>query len=405
MSDNIDQGEIMMEPVVEHLNREHSQLPFLDALRGTMCFWVLAGHTLAMAGMTLPVLSHVALAVDIFMFVSGFLMTYYFRVREDREPWEAPATWRAFYLRRFFRIAPAYYGFLLIALVFREWYHAAVFAILSHYPMGFTFSADLPPLGWQDILTHATFTFGLFQKYAASNALPDWSIGLEMQFYLALPFIMLLYKRAGHLVSTALLLALWAAANMVFAIYSGPPKLLGIYPEPSFLPLKLNCFAIGILLAECYYFKSRDARKGVLLCLFSIGVAIATTTKCQVLVTLLSVLMLVYPGESVVSGNAGRFLGWLRGVLGSRPCRFLADTSYSVYLLHLLVLFPLAARLTAKPWFLRLPGLRRYFLLLGIMILIVYPISFLVHKFVERPGIALGRQLVRRYRPAASVRG
>lgn len=388
---------------MKHLNREHSHLPFLDGLRGLMSFWVVAGHTMMAAGLVLPVISKPQFAVDIFMFVSGFLMAYYFRVRQDREPWNSPVTWRDFYIRRFFRIAPAYYFFLLIALVFQSWFHAKHYIIVSTFPPPWAdrvkVPETLPPLHWLDILSHFSLTFGLIPKYAASNSLPDWSIGLEMQFYLALPFIMLLYKRAGHLLATGCLLALWLAAINLFGVYEGSaPKLLGLFPQPTFLPLKLNCFTIGILLAECYYFKDIKVRKSLLLCLLAFGLACATSSKYLAVTVVISALLLVYGGNSAPAG-VRKMLDVLYGAFNSRLCAFLADTSYSVYLLHNLVLLPLAAWFVLHPSFVNLPPKERYLLLLGCVALIVYPIAFLVHKFVERPGILLGKQFIRHHRP------
>jgi peptidoglycan/LPS O-acetylase OafA/YrhL len=41
-----------------------------------------------------------------------------------------------------------------------------------------------------NILTHITFLFGLFPQYASNDVLPDWSLSLEMQFYVAIPLIL-----------------------------------------------------------------------------------------------------------------------------------------------------------------------------------------------------------------------
>ncbi|CAH2786711.1 MAG: Acyltransferase 3 [uncultured Caballeronia sp.] len=43
-----------------------------------------------------------------------------------------------------------------------------------------------------NVVTHLTYTFGMFPRYAFNTPLPDWSIGLEMQFYAVFPLLMLL---------------------------------------------------------------------------------------------------------------------------------------------------------------------------------------------------------------------
>ena len=396
-----------MDTGATHFNREHSHLPFLDALRGLMAVWVLAGHTLRASGGSLPLLSTPGRAVDIFMLVSGFLMAYYFRIREDKEAWESPRTWQAFYIRRFFRIAPAYYAVLLVALIFRNPLQTCAYQVLSAFPLsGASGEHVLPvlaPLHWADILTHLTFTFGFIPQYASSTPLPDWSIGLEMQFYLALPFIMLLYRRAGHLLSTLLLIAVWAAANHFIGVGPGvAPKVLGHFPMAAFLPLKLNCFVVGILLAESLYFKDRNARKSAMLCLFAFAVAGATSTRILTASACLSALLLIYRGESAPFGIRA-VLARVQRALRSRPCAFLADTSYGVYLLHVLAVWPLGAWLALHPTYLRLPANERFFLFLGAMLSIVYPIAWLLHKFVEQPGIKLGKQFIRHHRRASQI--
>jgi peptidoglycan/LPS O-acetylase OafA/YrhL len=256
----------------------------------------------------------------------------------------------------------------------------------------------IEPLHWIGLLTHLTFTFGAITKTTLSTMLPDWSISLEMQFYLALPFIMLLYRRAGHIVSTVLLVAAWVIANHLFSFgHDMAARPFGHFPMPSFLPLKLNCFAIGILLAESLYFKNSDARRSWLLCLLALGVA-CTLDKYVILLASFSALMLLYSGDSAPA-PVRNGLAWIRSIFGSRPCVFLADTSYGVYLFHLLALWPMAAWFAQHQAFRRLPGVERFAICLSILLLVAYPVAWAMHKFVEQPGIALGKRFIRRNKP------
>jgi peptidoglycan/LPS O-acetylase OafA/YrhL len=261
-------------------------------------------------------------------------------------------------------------------------------------------NATLPPLSWQDVVTHITFLFGFIPQYASSNAIPDWSIGLEMQFYMALPFIMLFLRRAGHIVTAIALLGLWVAANHLIGVYAGSaPKPLGQFPQPTFLPLKLNCFLVGILLAESYYFRGRDLKKAAFLLVMCLAVALGTATKIVFSVTAISALMLAYPPGGVATG-VWRAVAWAQRKFDSPVCSFLGDTSYGVYLLHNLFILPLAAWVLTKPALMHLPGKERFALLLVCVAGIAYPTAYLLHRFVERPGIAIGRKLIRRSRNA-----
>ena len=85
------------------------QLAFLDGLRGFASLWVLVGHAMFLTGYKVMILAEPDLAVELFIIISGFLMTFHYQARQAREPWTAPDTWRIFWVRRFFRIAPLYY--------------------------------------------------------------------------------------------------------------------------------------------------------------------------------------------------------------------------------------------------------------------------------------------------------
>ena len=76
----------------------------------------------------------------------------------------------------------------------------------------------------------------------------------------------------------------------------------------------------------------------------------------------------------------------------------MADTSYGVYLTHVLILLPVTAWFVQHPGFVHLAPMRRYTLLLITMVAIAYPVAFLIHKLIERPGIAVGKNLIRRIR-------
>jgi peptidoglycan/LPS O-acetylase OafA/YrhL len=376
----------------QKVSAEPTHLKIVDGLRGALSLWVLAGHVAFCSGAAIPLLDSAGLAVDIFMFVSGLLMAYHFRIRELREPWESPVTWCKFYVRRFFRIAPAYYFLLLIALLGRGSFHGAYNVVVQAYPPSWISalppSSSLSPLSWQDVLAHVTFLYGFIPQYASSNALPDWSIGLEMQFYLAFPFIMLLFHRRGYVASVAICLLIWGLSNSLIGVYAGtPPKLIGHFPQPTFLPLKLNCFVVGILVAEAFYFRNRTPAKTSLLLLGALAVSIkglSWTFQFAVIAASLVIFQVPYA--------TSRLLAAFNSFLSTRAVAFLADTSYGVYLAHNLILLPLAATLIENPNYAKMVPLARFSILLVFTAAIVYPIAFLIYKFIETPGINFGRQ-------------
>ena len=77
------------------------------------------------------------------------------------------------------------------------------------------------------------------------------------------------------------------------------------------------------------------------------------------------------------------------------------ETAYSLYLVHLLVLLPVAAWLAGLDGYLQLKSSLRFALAGAITLVVSLSISTLIHFWVERPGIALGKRLVHRLRRPA----
>jgi len=63
------------------------KIGFLDFIRGLMALWVFSGHALSKVGVIIPIISQPAIAVDVFMLISGYLMCYQFHQLETVEPW------------------------------------------------------------------------------------------------------------------------------------------------------------------------------------------------------------------------------------------------------------------------------------------------------------------------------
>src|SRR5262249_44784511 len=83
-------------------------------------------------------------------------------------------------------------------------------------------------------------------------------------------------------------------------------------------------------------------------------------------------------------------------LFGSRPATFLGDTSYGVYLLHLLVMLPVMQ--LVLPFH---PASRPVLFLLTVAIVlpVVYATAWGLHLWIERPGIQGGRHVLKAWRP------
>ena len=160
-------------------------------------FWVILGHCMIWGGWYGIPLPNPKVAVDVFMVVSGYLMFHLAEERAKQEPPGNLSTSCKFWTRRFFRIAPVYYFVLIVVFLLshsiRTGAGALQHASLSHwvgtqyYPLPLDYSPT-------SFLMHMSFLFGLDPKYSFSLGLPDWSIGLEMQFYALFPFLWLAFR-------------------------------------------------------------------------------------------------------------------------------------------------------------------------------------------------------------------
>jgi len=346
----------------------------LDGLRGAMAFWVFYGHLQIACLGTVPRFGHPANAVDVFMFLSGFLMTYHWLARE-RKFQSGVRQSVDFYTRRFFRIAPLYYLVFTVAFLGRNYFFQVT------HP-GAT-AADVAGQGRHavDALAHYSFLFGAFPKYVSNNILPDWSIGLEMQFYLFFPLLLLAALRLGSLTTIGLTVVVTYVTNHLFSLYDNPARVLGNFPQPGLLFFKLDIFMAGICLA--YHYRDRANVRSLYWLL--LGCICLLRTSVQVKGIIFGTMCLIHFDQ--------RANDFAHRLLTSALGKFAGDTSYSVYLVHVLILYPVLSAFQATSWYPRLPDWKQLALCLVAVTLPLYSLAALLHRLVETPGIALGRRV------------
>jgi peptidoglycan/LPS O-acetylase OafA/YrhL len=184
----------------------------IEGLRGVAVLWVVAFHYMvvregvfsadpwiALAGAASGanvMVHHGYLGVDLFFLITGFLLVLpWLRAAEAGTP--GPAA-REFYVRRAYRILPAYYVHLLVLFfLFLPLLRTLTYwkSELAFYL--FNLSAHVTMLHYTTPLTSASL--GL------NGAL--WTLALEAQWYLLLPLVAPLFARAP-----------WAAALTLFGV-------------------------------------------------------------------------------------------------------------------------------------------------------------------------------------------
>jgi peptidoglycan/LPS O-acetylase OafA/YrhL len=377
---------------------------FLDGIRGGAALFVLVGHCAILGGgIKLP---DPKIAVDVFMVLSGYLMMYLANVRAEIEP---PGTFTfaiRFWVRRFFRIAPVYYIILAAAiLLFNQ--HESGFRILqlqdparwvnSFYDLNGPNAHGAHLFTLANLLAHISFAFGLLPKYCSSTLLPDWSIGLEMQFYAFFPLVMILGRRFGLFKTMAGLWVCEVLAKHLINQYCG--SLSSFYPEPSFLLIKIQFFLIGMLIANAvFHIRTNPILAGTYL-VFGM-VACATTSLTIVLIA--SLMFILATGIHTQAHPLLALHTLVNGFLGNGVTKFMADVSYGVYLVHILFISIFGGWLYSQPFTTAWSPVHRFVWLLSVTLIGSYSVSFLLHICVERPGIKLGRIVLSRLKPDSS---
>ncbi|MCH7860716.1 MAG: acyltransferase [Proteobacteria bacterium] len=358
----------------------------LDGLRGLAALWVLFGHLVILTGFRLPVLSKPDLGVDLFILLSGFLMVFQYRLRADVEDWRAPGTWAAFWTRRFFRLAPLFYVTLAVALLAGPALYADRVAIDSFLGQPLQPRERFADASLANIAAHLSFVFGLLPDYAFRTPLPDWSLGLEMQFYAAFPFLVLLARRTGWV--PAALVAAGAALGLAVLAHR-----LGLdFPMPAFLPLKLHLFLSGMLIAADP--GPGRGRIGVHLAVAMLLALMPVGGDHDLLHILVRVLLVLGFFALVHLRSLGAVDGIAR-LLGGKVFHWLGELSYGAYLIHLLILYPVAAGVIAR-FGTGLGAAGRFALTGAIVVPATYVLAFLAYRLVELPGQRLGKAVIAR---------
>lgn len=74
----------------------------MEGFRGLASAWVFIGHICILVQCNIPILGNPSYGVDLFVLLSGFLMTKNYIERRNIEPWNKLSTVNNFWVRRFF---------------------------------------------------------------------------------------------------------------------------------------------------------------------------------------------------------------------------------------------------------------------------------------------------------------
>lgn len=262
------------------------------------------------------------IGVDVFLVISGFLITNILLHKKTNTDYRLATTLKYFYTSRFKRIVPAYFTMLIVAALV-----AAVFFLPQDFS---TFKKGLAKAAW---FNSNNYFAGFGDYFAPANdeqpLLHTWSLAVEIQFYLLAPLIVILLPVSWlKWVFATVLISLTVLAEYRL-------RFLGVEQTTYYsLYARLPEFFAGGLVA---LYKGKTTEDGK--CSRRLG---TTGLVLIILAAIAQPLLGPFPGIAALLPVAGGALllsqpasaGLVNKLLSSTVLVWLGALSYSLYLWH-----------------------------------------------------------------------
>ncbi len=418
------------------IKKQKGHLLVLDGVRGIACLAVVLHHVVYQVilpehwhGLWLPMgkkqvvlaalLSFGATGVILFFLLSSFLLFLPF-AKALLFDGQWPSVSR-FYIRRSFRIIPAYFLAIILMTLF---FHPELLTAANRWKL----------------LEFFTFTMQAHIPEQLNG--PFWTMAVEFQFYMLLPLIAWVLSfvvrrgtvrwRIAKLVACLLLILGWGLLSRWWGLFLKPAaphtfQYVLIALQPYYYGDNgkyYEAFAIGMLLAVLYVYTQNGMngeRLRVMLqrwspVMFLLGLFLLSFLSIYIFCipirygagfTFLNpyrtLLYDIYAqwqstGYALCYGlcvcallyNVGR----LKRPFELHVLRWIGLFSFSLYMWHLPLLFLFVTLLSNQPQVTRHSV--QLVALLGWVVFIIFPVSLTLYRWVEMPGMRLGEVLVRK---------
>jgi len=354
------------------------RLPALTSLRFFAAFHVVIFHFQAMQVFLGPSwfqkLSSIGyVGVSFFFVLSGFILVYTYAGR--------PMILRDFWRARFARIYPAYAFSLLVTAPF------FFFAVLT---------MNIPFFAWAKahLKVVSALVVSLLQAWVPPAALSwnavAWSLSVEAFFYLLFPFLLPFFVRRSPAQLFLIAAASWLTSLVLSSAYVFlNPDHLSVLNSDVFGAFWLNAvkfhplarlpeFLLGMACGFLFLRSGKESKRALPLFLSGIAAfAVVVYFGAVIPYPILHTALLAPAFAAIVYAFALR-PKW-GAILENRLLVLCGDASYSLYLLHSMII---------GMYFHNMTGQLRYQTPLGVLafVILAVTISALVYRFIEEPA-------------------
>ena len=342
----------------------------LTSIRGVAALWVVLHHWVGDLGVSADEIRYGMRSVDIFFVLSGLILAeVYYRI-DFRSV-------GGFFLKRFFRIYPAY------------WFSMALLGFVALFPHRMTWAGFTSLWNWNYV--ELLMLLQPYIKITAGANPVAWSLGIELTCYLAFPLAMMAFRNLKpYLLIPLLIFAAWFEVYYVLVVCTAETSGMGA------LGRGLGGFGFGMLVL-CF---ARTWNPGKIAIHVVEGIAT---------MGILYAVFNPYPNHAPFWAAVIMYclyfkVGVLSRILETPVLYWLGRISFSMYLIH----FPLICAMKSWGpvkyfrWTNNYVGMRS----VGVSLLILFLLSTLSLHLIEEPGRRIPAHLgamMRRFKKGAQA--
>lgn len=308
--------------------------------------------------------------VDMFFVISGFCMYYFYASKNDFSYHD----FYRFLVKRWVRLSPAFYVATMIYILAGKFIYHQKIDIICNFSHSFFY---------------LNYIFG--QYYTASHF---WTLTVEWQFYFIIPFLLIYQNKTSFKKAFSLIfgLILLLAIGYVLILKNQSDIITNTL---LFRGIEFGCgiLAAKALIKNSLFLKRRVWWMAMFIIITYAGRVFVAKQILEIsfyysnLFRLLGFILMGsgFAGILYLSVTSTK---WLNQILGNPVFKTMGRISYSFYLFHALV-FPEIVKysITSMPF---VKGIMAPVISTCISTIILYPISLLSYKLLEKPYLSVG---------------